>query len=158
MSVEVAAALRAKGTELALERDALLRKAEALAADITALDRAITILDPMQANAVASGRKRQKGASSLDGIYGRGEFQRDALEAIRTATGSISAHGIPRDMTVRKGLVLDDYPTRRGFEKRLSALLRSHIYADQHAKARQGGQRPIAGVVTEQHRTQRPAG
>ena len=112
----------AKGAELALERDALLRKAEALAADTTAPDRATAILDPTQANAVAPGRMRRKGASSLDGIYERGGFQRDALEAIRTATGPISAHGIVRDMA-RKGLALDDYATRRPFEKRVSALL-----------------------------------
>ena len=123
MCVEVVAALRAKGTELALECDALLRKAEALATDITALDRAIAVLDPTQANAVASGRRRRKGASSLDGIYERGGFQRDALEAIRTATGPISVHGIVRDMATRKGLALDDYGTRRPFEKRVSALL-----------------------------------
>ena len=141
MSVEVVAALRAKGTELALERDALLRKAEALAADITALDRAIAILDPMQANAAASVRRRQKGASSLDGIHGRGGFQRDALEAIRTATGPISAHGILRDMAARKGLVLDHHPTRRGFGKRLSALLSG-------LKAR--------GVLVRHHRRRRP--
>ena len=125
MSDGATAALRAKGFELAGERDALLRKAEALASDIAALDRAIAILDPTQADAAATapGGKRPRGASSLDGIYERGEFQRDALEAIRAATGPINAHGVVRDMAARKGLSLDDYVTRRPFEKRVSALL-----------------------------------
>ena len=125
MSAEAVAALRAKGTELAAERDALLRRAEALAADIAALGRAIAILDPAQAGTAPAmpARKRRKGASSLDGLYGKGEFQRDALEAIRTAAGPVSAQGIARDLAARKGLDFGDYATRRGFEKRVSALL-----------------------------------
>lgn len=125
MSAEAIAALRAKGADLAAERDRLLRRAEALAADIAALDRAIAILDPAQAGGAAAepARKRRKGASSLDGLYERGEFQRDALEAIRTATGPVSAHGIARDLAGRKGLDLGSYEVRRGFEKRVSALL-----------------------------------
>ena len=125
MSAGVTAALRGKGAELAAERDVLLRKAEALAADIAALNRAIAILDPTQAEvaATASSRKRAKRAVSLDGVYERGEFQRDALDAVRIATGPISAHGVVRDLAARKGLTLDDYATRRLFEKRVSALL-----------------------------------
>ncbi len=125
MPAEAAAALRAKGAELAAERNALLRRAEALAADIATLERAIAILDPAQTVGAppAPARKRRKGASSLDGLYDRGEFQRDALEAIRTATGPVTAHGIARDLAERKGLDLGTHEVRRGFEKRVSALL-----------------------------------
>ncbi|SDB22319.1 hypothetical protein [Belnapia rosea] len=125
MSAEAIAALRAKGAELAAERDWLLRRADALAADIASLNRAIAILDPAQAGSAAAApvRKRRKGASSLDGLYGKGEFQRDALAAIRTAAGPVTAHGVARDLAERKGIDLGSYATRRGFEKRVSALL-----------------------------------
>lgn len=87
MSAEAVAVLRARGAELAVQWEALLHQAEALAADIAALERAIAILDPAQAVGVpaAPARKRRKGASSLSRLYAKGEFQRDALEDIRTA-------------------------------------------------------------------------
>ena len=53
----------------------------------------------------------------------RGDFQRDALEAIRTATGPITAHGLVARLAAGKGLKLDDAVVRRGFEKRVSATL-----------------------------------
>jgi hypothetical protein len=125
MSAGAVAAMRTRADELAAERETLVRKAAVLAADIATLNRAIAILDadPSDPTAAALGGKRAKGALSLEGVYGRGEFQRDVLEAIRTATGPVGAHDIVRGLAARKGLALDDYATRRPFEKRVSAML-----------------------------------
>jgi hypothetical protein len=64
MSAEAIAALRTKGAELSAERDALLRGADALAADLASFNRVIAILDPAQAGASGGTPGRRSGAKT----------------------------------------------------------------------------------------------
>ncbi|MFC0389164.1 hypothetical protein [Muricoccus vinaceus] len=82
------------------------RRAEALAGDIAAPEFAVFILDPAQVGSAppVPAKRRRKSVSRLDGLYAKGKFQRDALEAIRAAAGPVNAHSIDRDLATRKGL------------------------------------------------------
>jgi hypothetical protein len=120
----VIAGLKQKRAELAAEHSDLLRRAAAVNDDIAALVRSISIFDPAQPPPDAPSRRgKRRGPSSMSELYARGDFQRDALEAIRTATGPITANGLVARLAAGKGLKLDDVVVRRGFEKRVSATL-----------------------------------
>jgi hypothetical protein len=109
---------------LVIEHSELLRRAAAINDDIAVLHRAIAIVDPAQATQITQvKRARRPGPSSMSELYARGDFQRDALEATRTATGPITAHGLVARLVAGKGLKLDNPSVRRGFQKRVSATL-----------------------------------